>query len=90
DNPEDTRALLRLGDLLVRTGKPDEAAGPYWRAADLYERDGFFLKAAAVCKQIYLLGSGQHLAVRTALTRLAEVLGLPLEVLLPKAARGNG
>ncbi len=89
ENPEDVRALLRLGDLLTRTGRIHEAAGPYWRAADLYERDGFFLKAVAVCRQILRMDPGQREAVRAAMLRLSVTLGLPVETLMPEV-NGRG
>lgn len=89
DNPEDLRSLLRLGDLFLRAGRVNDAVGCYWRAADVYERDGYFLKAVAVCKQIARADPGQREPVRAALTRLGAALGLPLEALLPQE-KGRG
>ena len=42
----------RKGDLLKRLGRPDEAIAAYERAVDLYARQGFVARAAAMAKVV--------------------------------------
>ena len=42
----------RKGDLLKRLGRPDEAVAAYERAVDLYARQGFVARAAAMAKVV--------------------------------------
>lgn len=51
-DPTDLRALLKVGDLQLRLGNAPAAIGAYTQVAESYARDGFFLKAVAVYKQI--------------------------------------
>src|SRR5262249_4838833 len=50
--PEDTGALHRAGESFRKLGKPDEAVARFEREAALYARQGFLIKAIAVCKLI--------------------------------------
>jgi tetratricopeptide (TPR) repeat protein len=52
DNPKDTFALNKAGDLCVRIGRPADAIEHFVRIAELYTKDGFFLKAIAIYKKI--------------------------------------
>lgn len=52
DNPTDTFALNKAGDICVRMGRPADAIEHFGRIADLYSTDGFFLKAIAILKKI--------------------------------------
>ena len=52
DDPNDARTLLKLGDLQVRMQLSAEAMQTYDRVAQLYESQGFAVKALAVYKQI--------------------------------------
>ncbi len=50
--PADTTALNKLGDLLVRANRIDEAIDVYQRIAEFFASDGFFLKGIAIYKKI--------------------------------------
>jgi tetratricopeptide (TPR) repeat protein len=50
--PQDTNALNRLGDLLVRVTRIPEAIEVYQRIAEHFAQDGFFLKAIAIFKKV--------------------------------------
>lgn len=50
--PADTTALNKLGDLLVRANRIDEAIDVYERIAEFFASDGFFLKGIAIYKKI--------------------------------------
>jgi pilus assembly protein FimV len=52
DQPKDTFALNKAGDLCVRMGKPADAIEHFARIAEIYTSDGFFLKAIAIYKKI--------------------------------------
>jgi tetratricopeptide (TPR) repeat protein len=52
DNPKDTFVLNKAGDLCVRIGRPADAIEHFARIAELYTKDGFFLKAIAIYKKI--------------------------------------
>lgn len=79
---DDDRALLKLGDLLRKTGDGSAAASAFSRAADLYAPRGFALKAAASLRQaVSVLPT--DLALRERLAELNAELGLARD-----AARG--
>ncbi len=50
--PADTTTLNKLGDLLVRANRIDEAIDVYQRIAEHFASDGFFLKGIAIYKKI--------------------------------------
>jgi len=50
--PEEARWPHRKGDLLKRLGRPNEAVEAYERAIDLYARQGFVARAAAMAKVV--------------------------------------
>lgn len=50
--PNDTNTLNRLGDLLVRVNRIDEAIDVYQQIAEHFAHDGFFLKAIAIYKKV--------------------------------------
>jgi tetratricopeptide (TPR) repeat protein len=52
EEPNDTRTLLKLGDLQIRMQAFADAMSTYDRVAQLYEAQGFAVKAVAVYKQI--------------------------------------
>jgi tetratricopeptide (TPR) repeat protein len=52
DEPSDTRTLLKLGDLQIKMQSFADAMSTYDRVAQLYEAQGFAVKAVAVYKQI--------------------------------------
>lgn len=52
EDPNDTRTLLKIGDLQARIRAFPEAIATYDRVGKYYLDQGFSLKAIAVCKQI--------------------------------------
>lgn len=52
EEPSDTRTLLKLGDLQIKMQSFADAMSTYDRVAQLYEAQGFAVKAVAVYKQI--------------------------------------
>lgn len=52
EEPSDTRTLLKLGDLQIKMQAFADAMSTYDRVAQLYEAQGFAVKAVAVYKQI--------------------------------------
>ena len=52
EEPSDTRTLLKLGDLQIKMQVFADAMSTYDRVAQLYEAQGFAVKAVAVYKQI--------------------------------------
>lgn len=52
EEPSDTRTLLKLGDLQIKMQGFADAMSTYDRVAQLYESQGFAVKAVAVYKQI--------------------------------------
>jgi tetratricopeptide (TPR) repeat protein len=52
DQPRDWNTANALGDLYVRAGQIDKAAGEYMRVANSLGQDGFFSKAGALYKKI--------------------------------------
>ncbi len=52
EEPSDTRTLLKLGDLQIKMQSFADAMSTYDRVAQLYETQGFAVKAVAVYKQI--------------------------------------
>lgn len=59
-DPRDVRTLLKIGDLYTRKGAHREATSTYHRVAEHYAKQGFFLKAVAVYKQILKLQPGRN------------------------------
>ena len=57
--PGDTRTRLRMGDVYARMGKRPKAIETYETVAQEYAREGFFLKAVAILKQILRLDPGR-------------------------------
>lgn len=56
-NPTDVRLLQKLGELFHKAGEMESAAGIFARAATQHGRDGFFLKAVVLMKQVLTLNS---------------------------------
>ena len=80
EDPRDVRTLLKIGDLHTRRSKPKEAIDVYERVADLYAKQGFFLKAVAVYKQILKLDPA-HLESMQKLAKMYEELSLTSDAL---------
>lgn len=54
-DPNEVRALLKIGELYQKKGANEEASRALERAAETYAKQGFFLKAVAVYKQVLKL-----------------------------------
>ena len=80
EDPRDVRTLLKIGDLHTRRSKPKDAIDVYQRVADLYAKQGFFLKAVAVYKQILKLDP-THLDSTLKLAKMYEELALTSDAL---------
>jgi tetratricopeptide (TPR) repeat protein len=80
EDPRDVRTLLKIGDLHTRRNKPKDAIDVYQKVADLYAKQGFFLKAVAVYKQILKLDPS-HLDSTQKLAKMYEELALTSEAL---------
>ncbi|HZM71581.1 MAG TPA: tetratricopeptide repeat protein [Candidatus Cryosericum sp.] len=78
DNPRDMNVLNKLGDLLTRAGKNQEALRFFLRIAEFYAKDGFFLKAIAMYKKISKL-DGTNLECQQQLAALYQKQGLASE-----------
>ena len=75
EDPKDIRILLKVGELYQKRGDNRDAAATLLKVADSYASDGFFLKAAAVYKQVLKLNPGL-LDVNVRLAELYQQLGL--------------
>ncbi len=75
EDPRDIRVLLKIGELYQKRGDNKEAAATLLRVAEAYSADGFFLKAAAVFKQVLKLNPAL-LDVNLKLAELYQQLGL--------------
>lgn len=80
EDPRDVRTLLKIGDLHTRRNKPKDAIDVYEKVAELYARQGFFLKAVAVYKQILKLDA-THLTATLRLAQMYEELALANDAL---------
>ncbi|HEY0004132.1 MAG TPA: tetratricopeptide repeat protein [Pyrinomonadaceae bacterium] len=74
----DFTVLNMLGDLYVRTGKPQEAIQCFARIAEHYHRQGFALKAIAMYRKIDRLSPGDP-EIAGALAELYETQGQVVE-----------
>ncbi len=67
--PHDLQARQRLAEALARLGRQDEAVAQYAAVAESYARDGFLLKAMAVCRHLLQLQPA-HTATQELLAQL--------------------
>lgn len=74
-DPGDWATANTLGDLYVRGADPASAAAQYTRAADHFISDGFYSKAAAICKKILKLNPDDEQA-QLRLADMSQRLGL--------------
>lgn len=81
EDPRDIRILLKIGELHQKRGDNKEAAAALLRVAEAYSNDGFFLKAAAVYKQVLKLNPAL-LDVNLRLAELYQQLGLMSDAML--------
>ncbi len=80
NDPSDVRTLLKVGDLQAKVGSVEAACDTYRRVGEHYAKDGFFLKAVAVFKQILKLDPGL-IKVYLRLAELYQQLGLNSEAM---------
>lgn len=80
NDPADVRTLLKVGDLQAKLGNIDAATDTYRKVGEHYAKDGFFLKAVAVFKQILKLDPGL-IRVYARLAELYQHLGLSSEAM---------
>jgi tetratricopeptide (TPR) repeat protein len=80
EDPRDVRTLLKIGDLHTRRNKPKDAIDVYQKVAELYAKQGFFLKAVAVYKQILKLDA-THIDSSQKLAKMYEELALTSDAL---------
>lgn len=80
EDPRDVRTLLKIGDLHTRRNKPKDAIEVYQKVAELYAKQGFFLKAVAVYKQILKLDPN-HIESSQKLAKMYEELALTSDAL---------
>ena len=55
EQPNDPTTLNRVGDLYARIDRPEEAVRLFTQIAEVYTKDGFFVKAIAIYKKIIKL-----------------------------------
>ncbi len=76
--PDEPTLLNTVGDLLLRHNSREEALGYFSRAAEVYLRSGFLVKAIAVFKKIYSLNPSDT-AINEKLADLYQRQGLVYE-----------
>ena len=79
-DPRDTNVRLKVGDLLQKAGRNDEAIAAYLKVADQFQRDGFDAKAVALYKQVTKIDPKRH-DVYVPLADLYQRLGLVSEAM---------
>ncbi len=77
-DPRDASAHNALGDLAIKQGKKKEAIAEYLEVSALYEKDGFALRAIAICQKVINLDP-ELIAVRIKLGDLYASQKLPAE-----------
>ncbi|RPJ10910.1 MAG: hypothetical protein EHM36_02515 [Deltaproteobacteria bacterium] len=71
EEPEDLRSRLKVGELLERLGRKEEAVEAYREIAEAYARDGFLLQAISINKIILRINP----ALREVSDRLSQLCG---------------
>src|SRR5690606_17340913 len=59
-DPRDTNVRLKVGDLLQKAGRNEDAIAAYRKVADQFQRDGFDAKAVALYKQVTKIDGKRH------------------------------
>jgi pilus assembly protein FimV len=77
-NPNDWGTINLIGDLCVRIGENQQAIEYFNRLGEHYAKDGFYLKAIAICKKITKLDPN-NMPAYAKLGHLYAKQGLPLE-----------
>jgi tetratricopeptide (TPR) repeat protein len=81
DNASDVRSALKMGDTFVKLGRRDEAIDCYHQVATVHRKQGFFLKAVAVYKQM-LRVDANLVDVHLKLAEMYQQLGLSSDCML--------
>lgn len=76
--PKDTRALNNLGDLYLRKKMADKAANVFNTLAQIYDEDGYTLRAIAICQKAIKIDQ-ESLPIRTRMAELYARQGLVAE-----------
>ncbi|MDL1952223.1 tetratricopeptide repeat protein, partial [Acidobacteria bacterium ACD] len=71
ETPNDVNVLQKVGDLYQRMDRVPEAVAHWWKVAEHYGKDGFYLKAIAVYKKINRVDAARL----DVYERLAELYG---------------
>lgn len=71
ETPNDVNVLQKVGDLYQRMDRIPEAVAHWWKVAEHYGKDGFYLKAIAVYKKINRVDAARL----DVYERLAELYG---------------
>lgn len=79
-DPRDTNVRLKVGDLLQKAGRNEDAIAAYLKVADQFQRDGFDAKAVALYKQVTKIDGKRH-DVYVPLADLYQRLGLVSEAM---------
>ncbi|HUB07187.1 MAG TPA: tetratricopeptide repeat protein [Myxococcales bacterium] len=80
EDPKDIRILQKVGELHQKRGDNAQAAQTFIKVAEAYSNDGFFLKAAAVYKQVLKLNPNL-VETNFKLAELYQQLGLMSDAL---------
>lgn len=78
--PNDERTLQKIGELYSRLGRAQEAKNAYSRVSEIYVRQGFYLKAIAVVKQMLQFEPNQ-VDLHKKLAEMYQQLGLLSETI---------
>src|SRR4030042_7118856 len=76
--PDEPTLLNTVGDLLLKQNSREQALEQFRRAADVYQRNGFLVKAIAVYKKIYQFDPSEP-RVNESLADLYQRQGLTYE-----------
>ena len=78
-DPRDASVHNTLGDLFIKQGKKKDAIAEYLEAANLHEKDGFALRAVAMCTEGRSISTPSLIAVHIKLGDLYASQKLPAE-----------
>jgi len=87
--PKDLRFRMKLGDILAKLKKTDEAAEVYQEVAEAYASDGFLIQAISVYKLMEQMDPSRK-GVAEKLEELNRARGIPAASARPAAAPPDG
>ena len=88
-DPRDANVKLKLGDLQLRRGQPEDAITAYLNVADQFMRDGFDAKAVAIYKQVTKIDAKRY-DIYLPLAELYQRLGLISEAMAALQSAADG